>query len=149
MPFSLNRVTLIGNLGRDPEIRNTQDGKEIAYFSLATSEVWKDKTGERKERTDWHRVVIFAQNVINIVKSSLRTGSRVYIEGSLHTRKWQDQSGVEKYTTEVVIQPFSGTIILLDAKGRSDESGEREMSASNDKHDVNFHADGTDDHIPF
>ncbi len=147
MPLSLNRVTLIGNVGRDPEIRTTQDGKEIAYFSLATSEVWKDKgTGERRERTEWHRVVIFAQNLINIAKNSVRSGTRVYIEGSLHTRKWQDQSGAEKYTTEVVIQPFSGTIILLDGRsGGKEDHFEKEYQSANDKED----STSMDDEIPF
>lgn len=124
MAGSVNKVILVGNLGRDPEIRATQDGREIANLNLATSDSWKDKnTGERREKTEWHRVVIFNDNLVNISKNYLRKGSKVYIEGSLQTRKWTDQSGVEKYSTEVVLQGFNGTLTMLDTKGSGENSG--------------------------
>jgi single-strand DNA-binding protein len=113
-----NRVTLIGNLGKDPEIRNTQDGRQIANLSVATSEKWKDKaTGERKEKTEWHRVVCFSEGLCGIIEQYLRKGSTVYIEGKLQTRKWTDQSGIEKYTTEVVMENFGGKLLMLGGKG--------------------------------
>ena len=118
MAGSLNKVTLIGNLGRDPEIRATQDGREIANLAIATSDSWKDKnTGERREKTEWHRVVIFSDGLVNVVKNYLHKGSKVYIEGSLQTRKWVDKEGQERYTTEVVLQGWGGTLIMLDSKG--------------------------------
>lgn len=122
MAGSVNKVILIGNLGRDPEVRTTQNGDEIVNLNLATSESWKDKmTGERKERTEWHRVVIFNPNLAQIAKQYLKKGSKVYLEGQLQTRKWTDQSGVEKYTTEVVLPRFRGELTLLD--GRSGAGG--------------------------
>jgi single-strand DNA-binding protein len=112
---SLNKVMLIGNLGKDPEVRSFQNGGKVCNFSLATSESWKDKnTGERREKTDWHNVAIFNENLVRIAEQYLKKGSKVYIEGSLQTRKWQDQSGADKYTTEVVLQNFNGTLVLLD-----------------------------------
>ena len=126
MAGSVNKVILIGNLGKDPEIRNTQDGREIANLTLATSDSWKDKmTGERKEKTEWHRVVIFNENLVKLAKSYLKKGSKVFIEGSLQTRKWTDQAGVEKYSTEVVLQNFNGNITMLDGKSAGGDSGER------------------------
>jgi len=117
MAGSVNKVILVGNLGRDPEVRNTQNGDPIVNMSLATSESWKDRTtGERRERTEWHRVVIFNENLGRIAQQYLRKGSKVYIEGALQTRKWQDQSGVEKYTTEVVLQRFRGELTMLDSR---------------------------------
>jgi len=117
MAGSVNKVILVGNLGRDPEIRHTQDGKKIANLSIATSESWKDRnTGERRERTEWHRVVIFSEGLANIAEKYLRKGSKVYIEGQLQTRKWTDQSGVEKYSTEVVLQGFNCTLTMLDGR---------------------------------
>lgn len=114
---SVNKVTLLGNLGRDPEIRTTQDGREIANLTIATSESWKDKaTGERKEKTEWHRVVIFSEGLVKVAKSYLKKGSKVYLEGALQTRKWTDQSGVEKYTTEIVLQGFNAALVMLDGK---------------------------------
>ena len=108
MAGSLNKVMLIGNVGKDPEIRSTGEGKEIANFSLATSESWKDRaTGERKDRTEWHRIVIFNDGLVGIVKNYVKRGSKVLIEGNLQTRKWVDNTGQEKYTTEVVLQNFS------------------------------------------
>jgi single-strand DNA-binding protein len=117
---SVNKVILVGNLGKDPEIRRTQDGKAIANLSLATSESWKDKnTGERKEKTEWHRVVIFNENLCKIVEAYLKKGSKVYLEGALQTRKWSDKDGVEKYSTEVVLQGFNSSLVMLDTKGES------------------------------
>lgn len=122
MAGSVNKVILIGNLGADPEIRHTQDGRPIANLSIATSESWRDKnTGERKEKTEWHRVVIFSEGLAKIVEQYLKKGSKVYIEGQLQTRKWQDQSGQDKYTTEVVLSGFNGTLTMLDS--RNSEGG--------------------------
>jgi single-strand DNA-binding protein len=122
MAGSLNKVTLIGNLGRDPEMRSMQDGNRIATFTVATSDTWRDRTsGERKERTEWHRVVIFNENLVTIAEKYLRKGSKIYVEGALQTRKWTDQAGVEKYSTEVVLQGFNSTLTMLD--GRSGAGG--------------------------
>lgn len=118
MAGSVNKVILVGNLGRDPEVRHTQDGKPVVNLSVATSETWKDRnTGERQERTEWHRVVIFNENLARIAEQYLRKGSKVYLEGQLQTRKWTDQSGAERYSTEVVLSRFKGELTLLDAKG--------------------------------
>ncbi len=118
MAGSVNKVILVGNLGRDPEIRRTQDGRPIAQLSVATSENWRDKnTGERKEKTEWHRVVIFSEGLAKIAEQYLKKGSKVYLEGALQTRKWQDKDGNEKYTTEVVLQGFNSTLTMLDGKG--------------------------------
>ena len=118
MAGSVNKVILIGNLGADPEIRRTQDGRPIANLRIATSDSWRDKaTGERKEKTEWHRVVIFNENLCRIAEQYLKKGSKVYIEGQLQTRKWQDQSGQDKYSTEVVLQGFRGELTLLDRAG--------------------------------
>jgi single-strand DNA-binding protein len=122
MAGSVNKVILVGNLGRDPEIRNTQDGAKIVNLSVATSERWKDRmSGEPRERTEWHRVVIFNENLARIAEQYLRKGSSVYVEGQLQTRKWTDQQGVEKYTTEVVLGRFRGELTLLG--GRSEGAG--------------------------
>jgi single-strand DNA-binding protein len=132
MAGSVNKVILVGNLGKDPEIRRTQDGRPIANLSIATSETWRDKgTGERKEKTEWHRVVIFSEPLCKIVEQYLKKGAKVYIEGALQTRKWTDQSGVEKYSTEVVLQGFNSTLTMLDGRSgggggsfASDDSGD-------------------------
>lgn len=117
MSGSVNKVTLLGHLGKDPEVRRTQSGDPIVNFSVATSESWKDKaTGERKEKTEWHRVVVFNENLAKVAESYLRKGSKVYLEGSLATRKWTDKDGIEKYSTEVVLNKFNGTLVLLDSK---------------------------------
>ena len=114
MAGSVNKVILVGNLGKDPEIRTLNNGEKVANLSLATSEQWRDKSsGERKEKTEWHRVVIFNDNIVKVVENYLKKGSTVYIEGSLQTRKWTDQQGVEKYSTEVVIQRFNGQLTML------------------------------------
>ncbi|MBV8700614.1 MAG: single-stranded DNA-binding protein [Bradyrhizobium sp.] len=122
MAGSVNKVILVGNLGKDPEIRRTQDGRPIANLSVATSETWRDKaTGERKEKTEWHRVVIFSEGLAKVAEQYLKKGAKVYIEGQLQTRKWTDQSGVEKYSTEVVLQGFNANLTMLD--GRSGGGG--------------------------
>jgi single-strand DNA-binding protein len=118
MAGSVNKVILVGNLGRDPEIRSTQDGTRVANLSVATSESWRDKnSGERRERTEWHRVVVFNDRLVEICERYLKKGSKIYIEGALQTRKWTDQSGQEKYTTEVVLQKFRGELTMLDGRG--------------------------------
>src|SRR3984957_4666683 len=122
MAGSVNKVILVGNLGKDPEIRRTQDGRPIANLSVATSESWRDKaTGERKEKTEWHRVVIFNEGLCKVAEQYLKKGAKVYIEGQLQTRKWTDQAGVEKYSTEVVLQGFNSNLTMLD--GRSGGGG--------------------------
>src|SRR3981189_212522 len=130
MAGSVNKVILVGNLGKDPEIRRTQDGRPIANLSVATSETWRDKaTGERKEKTEWHREVIFSEPLCKIVEQYLKKGAKVYIEGALQTRKWTDQAGVEKYSTEVVLQGFNSVLTMLDSRSGggssvgSDDSG--------------------------
>jgi len=118
MAGSVNKVILVGNLGKDPEIRRTQDGRPIANLSVATSETWRDKaTGERKEKTEWHRVVIFNEGLCKVAEQYLKKGAKVYIEGQLQTRKWTDQSGAEKYSTEVVLQGFNSNLTMLDGRG--------------------------------
>ena len=118
MAGSVNKVILVGNLGKDPEIRRTQDGRPIANLSIATSETWRDKnTGERNEKTEWHRVVIFNEGLCKVAEQYLKKGAKVYIEGALQTRKWTDQSGAEKYSTEVVLQGFNSTLTMLDGRG--------------------------------
>ena len=122
MAGSVNKVILIGNLGADPEIKRTQDGRPIANLRIATSDSWRDKnTGERKEKTEWHRVVIFNEGLCKVAEQYLKMGAKVYIEGALQTRKWTDQQGVEKYSTEVVLQNFNSTLTMLD--GRSGGTG--------------------------
>jgi len=124
MAGSVNKVILVGNLGKDPEIRRTQDGRPIASLSVATSESWRDKmTGERKEKTEWHRIVIFNEGLAKVAEQYLKKGAKVYIEGQLQTRKWTDQSGAEKYTTEVVLQGFNSNLTMLDARGGGSSFG--------------------------
>lgn len=118
MAGSVNKVILVGNLGRDPEIRSTQDGMKIANLSLATSENWRDKnSGERREKTEWHRVVIFNDRLVDVVEKFLRKGSKIYVEGQLQTRKWTDQNGQDRYSTEVVLQRYRGELTMLDTRG--------------------------------
>jgi len=118
MAGSVNKVILIGNLGRDPEIRSTQGGTRIANLSVATSETWRDRaSGERKERTEWHRVVIFNERLVDVIEKYVKKGSKLYIEGALQTRKWTDNSGQERYTTEIVLQNFRGELTMLDGRG--------------------------------
>lgn len=125
MAGSVNKVILVGNLGKDPEVRSTQNGQKIVNFTLATSESWRDRqSGERREKTEWHRVAVFNPNLAEIAERYLRKGSKVYVEGQLQTRKWTDQSGQERYTTEVVLQQFRGDLTLLDSRGGSGGGGD-------------------------
>lgn len=141
---SVNKVILIGNLGSDPEIRATKDGKEIANLTLATSETWKDRnTGERKEKTEWHRVVIFSEGLVNVVKNYLKKGAKVYVEGQLQTRKWADKDGQEKYSTEVVLQGFNATLVMLSGKSDKDVEADASRTKEPTKHEP------LDDEIPF
>ena len=129
MASSLNKVMLIGNLGADPIIRQTQDGKKLAQLSLATSETWKDKnTGEKRDKTQWHRIVIFNDGLAGVVESYLKKGSKVYIEGQLQSRKYTDKDGVEKYTTEIVLANYNGTLTMLDSRGSSGDFSSDSMS---------------------
>ena len=158
MSGSVNKVILVGNLGRDPELRTLNSGDRVANLNLATSETWRDRnSGERKERTEWHRVVIFNDNLVKVAESYLRKGSKIYLEGSLQTRKYTDNAGAERYSTEVVLQKFRGELTMLDGKGegggaREDgdfggyaSSGPRNQSAGPKE---TFSAD-LDDEIPF
>ena len=154
MAGSLNKVMLIGNLGADPVIRQTQDGKRLAQLSLATSETWKDKTsGEKKEKTSWHRIVIFNDGLAGVVESYLKKGSKIFVEGQLQTRKFTDSNGVEKYTTEVVLGNFNGNLTMLDSRGGT--GAEKESSARTEpdmSQDVGSSAPDDldiDDEIPF
>lgn len=144
MAGSVNKVILIGNLGRDPEVRNSSDGLKIVSLSIATSDSWKDKnTGERKEKTEWHRVVIFNDRLADVAEKYLRKGSKIYIEGQLQTRKWTDKDNVEKYTTEVVIARYKGELTLLDSRS-SDGGFESSESTS-----LPSHFDDLNDDVPF
>ena len=147
--MSINKVILVGNLGQDPEIRSTNDGREIANFSIAS---WKDKnSGEKKEKTEWHRVVIFSQGLVGVVKNYVKKGTKLYIEGSLQTRKWTDAQGVEKYTTEIVLQNFNSTLQILDSKGSGNFSQDSNSSSNsysnNNSNDIAI--EENDDEIPF
>lgn len=145
MAGSVNKVILIGNLGKDPEVRNAQDGSKIVSFSVATSETWKDKqSGERKDRTEWHRVVLFNDRLGDVAEKYLRKGSKVYIEGSLQTRKWTDSNNVERYSTEVVLSRFRGELTLLDSRGGGDHSVENNNGSA-----LPSHFDELNDDIPF
>ena len=134
MSGSVNKVILVGNLGRDPEIRTMQNRNKVANLSLATSERWFDKqTGERREKTEWHRVVIFNEKLIEVVEQYVHKGSKLYLEGQLQTRKWTDQSGVEKYSTEVVLQGFRGVLTMLDSKGEGGGAPSGDMGGGGDE----------------
>ena len=154
MAGSVNKVILVGNLGQDPEIRSLQDGRQVANFSIATSESWKDKnTGERKEKTEWHRVVVFNDNLVGVIKNYVKKGAKLYIEGSLQTRKWTDKDGAEKYSTEVVLQGFNGTLTMLDGK-RDGGSNEQSYNAPQQSYGQSAPAakpaaELLDDEIPF
>jgi single-strand DNA-binding protein len=158
MAGSVNKVILVGNLGRDPEIRRTQDGRPIANLSIATSESWRDKnTGERKEKTEWHRVVIFNEGLCKVVEQYLKKGAKVYIEGQLQTRKYQDKDGHEKYSTEVVLQGFNSQLTMLDGRGGgggasadSGDFGSSSPSVPRERRPAMAGARGDmDDEIPF
>ena len=162
MAGSVNKVILVGNLGKDPEIRRTQDGRPIANLSVATSETWRDKnTGERKEKTEWHRVVIFNEGLCRVAEQYLKKGAKVYVEGSLQTRKWQDQQGQDKYSTEVVLQGFNSVLTMLDGRGgggaesggfdSSSDFGSPGPTASRERRPAmaGGRRDDMDDEIPF
>ena len=161
MAGSVNKVTLIGNLGRDPEVRFSQSGDKIANISIATSETWNDKaSGERKEKTEWHRVVIFNKFLADIAEKYLKKGSKVYVEGALQTRKWTDNAGIEKYSTEVVLGNYKGELTMLDGRGEGGDSGagnyggvgSQDTGFGSEPTDVNAPgspSDDLDDEIPF
>lgn len=160
MAGSVNKVILVGNMGRDPEIRSTQDGREIATLTIATSESWRDKaSGERKEKTEWHRVVIFNDGLVNVVKNYVKKGAKLYIEGALQTRKWTDKDGVERYSTEVVLQGFNAVLTMLDRSGGSEGAGgghddygyghSQESAAPRAAAKPDFSRQDMDDEIPF
>ena len=149
MAGSVNKVILVGNLGKDPEVRRMTSGEPVVNLSIATSESWRDKaSGERKEKTEWHRVVIFNKNLAEVAEKYLRKGSKVYVEGQLQTRKWTDKDGGEKYSTEVVLQNFRGELTMLDGKGEGGGGGGGgRMGASESP--ASFQRDEMDDEIPF
>ncbi len=147
--MTINKVILVGNLGNDPEIRSTSDGREIANISIATSESWKDKnTGERKSKTEWHRVVIFSQGLVGIVKNYLKKGSKIYLEGQLQTRKWVDNAGIEKYTTEIVLQNFNSTLQILDSR-QNNPDNQNNFGDNNQNTNQEVAENIIDDDIPF
>ena len=149
MAGSLNKVLLIGRLGADPEIKQMSNGKNVARMSLATSDSWKDKnTGEKKEKTEWHRVVIFNEGLVNIVQQYLKKGAQIYIEGQLTTRKWKDeQSGQDKYSTEIILQGYNSTLKMLNTRIGNDLSGKGSEAISNENPSVPLN--DLDDEIPF
>lgn len=148
MSGSVNKAIIVGNLGKDPEIRRTQDGRPVANLSVATSETWRDKqTGERKERTEWHRVSIWSEGLCKVAEAYLKKGSKVYLEGQIQTRKWTDKDGVEKYSTEIVLQGFNATLTMLDGpNGRSRDDAEDDRVPDGAAHRA---ADDLDQEIPF
>ncbi|MDR0571702.1 MAG: single-stranded DNA-binding protein [Rickettsiales bacterium] len=160
--MSVNKVILIGNVGRDPEIRSMNNGNEVALFSLATSEYWKDKmTGEKKDKTEWHRVVVYSQGLVSIIKSYVKKGSKLYVSGSIQTRKWTDNQGVEKFATEIILQGYTAELQILDPRTSSGGSGSSsfdESYYSNVTRSEDDNGDGSDggfvekiidDNIPF
>ena len=150
MAGSVNKVILVGNLGADPEIRHTQDGTAIAHLRLATNETWRDKaSGERRERVEWHRVVIFNENLSRIAEQYLKKGAKVYLEGQLQTRKWQDQSGQDRYTTEVVLQRYRGELTMLDARGGARDAGDAGAEPGYAPPPPDRSGGDLDDEIPF
>jgi len=150
MAGSVNKVILVGNLGKDPEVRRLQSGDPVVNLSLATSESWRDKaSGERKEKTEWHRIVIFNKNLAEVAEKYLRKGSKVYVEGALQTRKWTDKDGQEKYSTEVVLQNFRGELTMLDSKGEGGSAMSRSGGAMSESSSGNFDRSELDDEIPF
>lgn len=159
MAGSVNKVILVGNLGTDPEIRNMQSGDRVANFSLATSESWKDKSGERQERTQWHKIVVFNQGIVGVVEKFVKKGSKVYLEGQLETRQWE-KDGVKQYTTEVVLKPFRGELTMLDSRsgsgsnsnaggGEYDQSGYSAPARSSGSAAPAAKVDAFEDEIPF
>jgi single-strand DNA-binding protein len=150
MAGSLNKVILIGNLGRDPEVRRLTSGEPVVNLSIATSESWRDKaTGERKEKTEWHRVVIFNENLAKVAEQYLKKGAKVYLEGQLQTRKYTDKDGTEKYSTEIVLQRFRGELVMLDSRGGEGGERERPAMAGASEGGRSFQRADLDDEIPF
>ena len=165
MAGSVNKVILLGNLGRDPDIRTMQNGKKVCTLSIATSDTWKDKeTGEKKEKTEWHRVVVFNDGLVGVIESYIKKGAKLYIEGSLQTRKWTDDSGTEKYTTEIIVQGYGGRIDILNGKSSSQDFSEEpkdlskndavskekvDVKESKEKGSSNTSDNLDDDEIPF
>lgn len=151
MSGSVNKAIVLGNLGADPEVRSLPNGNKVVNLSVATSENWKDRnTGERRERTEWHRVVIFSEGLAKVAEQYLRKGSKVYLEGQIQTRKWQDQSGQDKYSTEIVLQGFNASLTLLDSpQGGSDNSAPQRPQSSRQQTAPAFEPGGMDDDIPF
>ena len=150
MAGSLNKVLLIGRLGNDPEIKQMQNGKSVARLSVATSESWKDKsTGERKEKTEWHRVVIFNEGLVNVVQKYLKKGAQVYIEGQLNTNKYTDNNGQEKYSTQIVLQGYSSSLTMLDGKNSSSGEGKKLDNSQLPSDDMPDISQDPDDKIPF
>src|SRR6204780_4500100 len=148
MAGSGNQVLLVGHLGKDPEVRRMTSGDPIVNLSVATSETWRDKSsGERKEKTEWHRVVIFNKNLADVAEKYLRKGAKVYLEGALQTRKWTDKDGHERYSTEVVLQNFNGTLVMLDSKGEGGGGGRDRLGAG--EAPASFQREEMDDEIPF
>lgn len=149
MAGSVNKVILIGNLGNDPEIRSMQNGNRVANLAVATSESWKDRqTGERRERTEWHRVVVFNEGLVNLCERYLKKGSKVYIEGQLETRKWQDQSGADRYITEIVMRPYRSELTMLDSRQGGERQEPQQRQEPQEQGGGNaYHA--LDDEIPF
>ncbi|OAI45232.1 single-stranded DNA-binding protein [Rhizomicrobium sp. SCGC AG-212-E05] len=153
MAGSVNKVILVGNLGKDPEVRRMTSGEPVVNLSVATSETWKDKSsGERKEKTEWHRVVIFNENLAKVAEQYLKKGAKVYLEGALQTRKWTDKDGAEKYSTEIVLNRFNGTMVMLDGRsggGGGGEGGFGGGGRGTNETPANFQRDEMDDEIPF
>lgn len=151
---SLNKVQLIGNLGADPEIRSFQNGNRVANLRIATSESWKDKaTGEKKEKTEWHTVAIFTDGLVGVAERYLKKGSKVYVEGQLQTRKWQDKDGNDRYSTEIVLQGYGASLVMLDGVGGGQQGGGQQSNAAQEKHSQQkangYRNDDIDDDIPF
>lgn len=153
MAGSVNKVILVGNLGADPEVRSTKDGRPVVTLSVATSENWKDKnTGERREKTEWHRVVMFSEGLCRIAEQYLKKGSKVYLEGQLQTRKWQDDNGNDRYSTEVVLQGFNSTLTMLDSRNSGERTNNMDENMGNDSPPMAAAAPSggqVDDEIPF
>jgi single-strand DNA-binding protein len=148
--MSINKVILVGNVGQDPEIRTTQDGREIANFSLATSESWKDKnSGEKKDKTEWHRIVVFSQGLVGIVKNYVKKGNKLYIEGALQSRKWTDNQGNEKTTTEIILQNYSSVLQILDRNDRQNSGNDYQLNQSSGGKHHQVALEDNDDEIPF
>jgi single-strand DNA-binding protein len=152
MAGSVNKVILVGNLGKDPEVRRMTSGEPVVNLSVATSETWRDKaSGEKKEKTEWHRVVIFNENLAKVAEQYLRKGAKVYLEGALQTRKWQDKDGQDKYSTEIVLNRFNGTMVMLDGRSGGGEGGYAGGASRGGAAEApaSFQRDELDDEIPF